>query len=69
MIEHFEQDVSGKAVQTLKKTCEKLHKQSRKEEKGSSRYSQILPKWLLTMVEKVGRKKIFICSGFDGEIA
>jgi hypothetical protein len=60
LIEHVEQEVSGKDVQTLKKTCEKLHRQCRKEEKGSSKYSQVLPKWLLTIVVKAGRKKYFL---------
>jgi hypothetical protein len=48
LIEHIEQEISGKAVQTLKKTCAKLHKQCSKEEKTDhSTYSQVLPKLLL----------------------
>lgn len=68
MIEHIEQETSGKAVQTLKKTCEKLHKQCRKEEKTDhSKYSSVLLKWLLTMAEKAEEKiYFFIFSALRG---
>lgn len=49
LIEHIEQEISGKAVQALKKTCEKLRKQCSIEEKTDhSKYSQVLPRLLLT---------------------
>jgi hypothetical protein len=67
LIAHIEQDISGKAVQTLMQICEKLYKQHSKEEKtGHWKYSRVLLEWLLTMVDKVGEKNIFLFAVFWG---